>query len=304
MTLRLAAIALLSMICATSGHAQQAVDAVTGVHTRLERAEQTGDFKAWMQLWDAATRAQAGDREMQGRPQPDLHYNATRTLVQDDQAATIAQISDGRNVTIRFTRENGEWKIAGQMWSDQPPEPLSIYAVVPPPDGAFARAGSPWADVVGSKLSAAYDDDYVYLRLASSTALPAPESEAISGTVPPTWPHLKLRVTEKAVREVSREFSIDVGANIGDRATFDERGKAKTHFHYLSYGLMVFRADHLIFNTSVEGRPNRLISVGPNAIEVRIPMKSIGVSGSLKMEIIDPNLPTRSPPYEVRRFPR
>jgi hypothetical protein len=72
MTLRLAAIALLSMICATSGHAQQAEDAVTGVLKRLERAEQTGDFKAWMQLWDAATRAQAGDREMQGRPQPAL----------------------------------------------------------------------------------------------------------------------------------------------------------------------------------------------------------------------------------------
>src|ERR1700737_4796427 len=76
--------------------------AVLAVLKQMEKAEQTGDSRAWVELWDQATRAKLQKEREQGRdfpmrPQPALRYLATKTLVHGEKAAMIAAMSDSSN---------------------------------------------------------------------------------------------------------------------------------------------------------------------------------------------------------------
>lgn len=308
--IRVIPFALIAPLCASlsalSCEAQAPEAQVLVVLKQLERAEQTADYKNWIALWNRATREKAAGRDMPMRPQPSLQYKPTKTLVQGSEAALIVEATGDRHISMRFVREDGEWKIAEQIWSDQPPDPHSIYALVPPADGAFARAGSPWQDVpfatpnprylqifkVGAlkwKLQAVRDESYIYVHIESEAPLPAANSEVTSEAaaridtgVKIEWPVLKLRVTGRT----PREFSCSVGANIGDRATFDASGKADGHFHFIVYSISLSRGDVHVFDASATGK---LLSVNGNAIEARIPIKSVDADAVAKIEILDAN---------------
>src|SRR5262249_17412725 len=136
-------------------------------------------------------------REMSIRPQPTIQYRAVRTLVQADKAAMIASMRDPKDpnrhgdVTIRFVKETGAWKVADESWSDTAVDPASIYAVLPPEDGAFARAGSSWDRIAAAagntkyfrpdqlqwKLRATSDESFLYIRIEAAGELPAPNTE-------------------------------------------------------------------------------------------------------------------------------
>lgn len=244
------------------------------------------------------------------RPRPEVHYKATKTLVQGGEAAMIVEALDKNYATMRLVIENGEWKIAEQIFSNVPPDPRSLYALVPPPDGAFARAGSPWQNVarssppnLGWRLQATRDQSYVYVRIESDAPLPAANSEVsaeaagrIDTGVPRRWPVMKIAVVGKA----SREYRFDITANVGDRATFDPAGKANSHFHFVAYSFNVSLGDNRILDVSANGK---LITVGRNSIDVRIPLKSIDAEAATRITIADANQPGSSiQPYPVTAF--
>ena len=99
--------------------------------------------------------------------------------------------------------------------------PDSVYATVLPPAGAFGRAGTPWQSVSaafdqanagkqGWQVRATYDKSFLYIRIETSTPMPAPGSEM--ETPPMGWPVMKIGVTGVG------EFVLHASANIGDQA--------------------------------------------------------------------------------------
>src|SRR5215467_10400678 len=99
------------LICPAVCHAQIAENAVLAVLQQMERAEQTGNGQAWLDLWSPKSRV-AGHAEVKDmiRADPSARYRATKVFVQGDLAALIATTKD-QFVSMRFSRENGAWKI-------------------------------------------------------------------------------------------------------------------------------------------------------------------------------------------------
>src|SRR5581483_10368070 len=104
--------------------------------------------------------------------------------------------------------------------------------MLPPPNGAFLRGGAPWENVaaipfVGTqesqndwKVKAIRDESYLYVRIESKAPLLPPGSQ--TETFHTGWPVLRINIASVP----PREFILNIGANIGDKSTFDEKGKA------------------------------------------------------------------------------
>ena len=114
------------------------------------------------------------------RARPKAHYASPRIFVQGTDAVLLGQIAEGQFVAMRLIKEDGLWKIKDQVWSDKPYHPDSVYAIVPPPPGAFERAGAPWRDVApaldpaeatkqGWQVRATYDESFLGVRIESSS---------------------------------------------------------------------------------------------------------------------------------------
>jgi hypothetical protein len=214
------------------------------------------------------------------------------------------------------------WKILDQAFSDVAIDPASLYALAPPPDGPFSRAGSPWQSVpraVGNtqyyqpeklrwKLQATYDPAYLYIRIEAASALPPPDTE-IKGTfpnlrsgVPRDWPIMKIRV----LGGTPREYSFDAADQVADKATFDKQGKANSHRPYLIYSFTLWKAEHVVFAAGTGFTVSPLISVGDRFIDMRIPLKALGIEAYPQaIEITDANGPIGMfAPYAVRPFGR
>jgi len=317
----LVAVALLSPAC----KAQPSDQAVVAVVREMEHALQTGDSKAWTALFDAKTREKVPGQQQTIPARPTIQFRPTKTLVQADHAAVIAVMSDSANpatrnhVTLGLVRENGAWKIADQMWSEKAPDPGSIYARLPPEDGAFARAGSPWPGIAravrNSKyykpeqvrwgLQATIDESYLYIRIEASRELPAPNTEVkgefkdLRSPVPWDWPVMKIRVSGAG----NSEFRLDAANSIGDQATFDKQGKADSHRHYVAYLLTIWRGDDMVFTTSAGTDPDPLVQVHGSYLDLRIPVKALGVDPAAKFAILDANGPIGSiEPYTVAAY--
>lgn len=206
-------------------------------------------------------------------------------------------------MSVRFVYETGSWKILDAQWSNTTIDPASLYALIPPGDGAFARAGSPWDRVEAAqgtkkwKLRAVSDESYLYLRIEASAVLPAPNTE-VAGTfpnlstgVPRDWPKMKIRTAKG-------EFTMDAFDGVGDKATFDAAGKANSHRHFVAYSMMLWRGDHVVVNTSEEP----LIAIRDRFIDLRIPLKTLGVEARARIAIADANLPASFVTYQGKPF--
>ncbi|HLW75539.1 MAG TPA: hypothetical protein VKS01_01120, partial [Bryobacteraceae bacterium] len=123
------------------------------------------------------------------QPRPEAHYTASRVYVRNDRAAILAQADSENFVSMKLVKEDGRWKIKDQAWSNVALQPDLVYAMIPPADGAFRRAGSPWASVApaldggvakqrGWQMRTTFDESFLYIRLESTDPLPAPGSEA------------------------------------------------------------------------------------------------------------------------------
>jgi len=194
--------------------------------------------------------------------------------------------------TVRFfgiLHDGGRWKIKDQAFSDKAYPAESVYAVIPPAAGAFARAGAPWQNVApafdqaeaakhGWQVRAACDESFLYIWIESSTPIPAPGSQAEKP--PMGWPVMKVAVSGVG------EFVLHATANIGVQATFDESGRANGHRHYVAYWLMLERAGQMIFQTWADLHPNPLVQAGGNVLEVRVPLRTMGVADAGRTKIM------------------
>jgi hypothetical protein len=281
-------ICLCLLTCAIGSVAQRPEDQVLAVYGQLEKAVQTGDAsKTFVGLWSREKMSDAEKMRSMVHPQPDMHYTASRVFVQGEEAVLLGQygISGGEKeyLSLRFVREDGRWKISNFAASDKPYPQDSVYAMIPPPPGAFERSGSPWQNVApaldkanaarqGWQLRAAYDESFLYIRIESSAPMPAPGTRA--DKPPMGWPVMKINVSGVG------EFVLHATANIGDQATFDKNGQANSHRPYVAYWLMLERGDKMIFQTWADTHPDPLIQTQGNALEVRVPLRTMGATNT------------------------
>ena len=298
-------------VCASVCSAQPAEAGVLSVYRQMEKAEQTGNGEAWMALFSSKSDT-AAHPEMKNyiRARSSIRYTSTKILVDGDRAALIGTMND-QFLSVTFVRENGVWKIVEPVFSNVAIDPAALYALVPPADGAFARAGSPWQSVevakaaeMKSRIQAVADEAYLYVRIEAAEVLPAQDSE-VKGTfpdlksgVPRDWPVMAIRVAGPP----AREYLLHIGDAVGDQATFDEHGKANSHRYFVAYSMTVTRGEQTLFSASAREQPVPLITVHDRCIDVKLPLKALAARG--KIEIADANIPGRLQIYEVKKFTR
>ena len=94
------------------------------------------------------------------------------------------------------------------------------------------------------------------------------------------WPVMKIGVSGVG------EFVLHATANIGDQATFDQRGRANSHRHFVSYWLMLERADQMIFQGSAGLDHYPLVQAGDRFFDVRVPLRTMGVVDTTRTRIV------------------
>ena len=305
--MRILAIFLLSL---TACRAQSNQSQVLAVLEQMQHAEQTGDFNTWLNLWTSAKSAEMEKMRPYARPRPEVHYRATKTLVNGDEAVMLVEGGPNAFMTMTLRKENGQWKIQDEIMRDTAPNPNSVYAVVPPDAGAFARAGSPWDQIapgmdpsqaarLGWQMKAVLDESYLYIRLESNSDLPAPGSTI--QTPPGGWPVLKIDTSNAG------EFVLLDAVNIGDQATFDAHGRANSHRAFAAYSIRLERNQKEVFTTSADLHPSPLLEVAGRDYDIRIPLVAMGITDSraTKMVIGDAQWPRSAVlSFAVPRYPR
>jgi hypothetical protein len=305
---RFLAILLLTLTACWAQSEQSQVEAVL---KQLERAEQTGDFNAWAGLW---TREKLGEVEKMRpyvRARPEVHYRATKSFVRGDEAVLLVQGGPSNSyVIMTLRREGGQWKIQDELFKDAAPDPNSVYALVPPDPGAFARAGARWDQVApamnpsqsarqGFQMKAVFDDAYLYIRIESGAELPAPGSTIEKP--PGGWPVLKIDTSDAG------EFVLYDAVNVGDQATFGAGGRANSHRAFAAYMIRLERDGHEVFSASADLQPSPLLEVSGRDYDIRIPLATMGImdSRATRMTIGDAQWPKSAVlSIAVQRYPR
>ncbi len=268
--------------------AQRPEDQVLAVYRQMEKAEQTGDGNTWVALWARESTSNAEKMRSALRARPDAHYTSSRIFVQGDEAVLLGQYGNATFLSMRFLREDGRWKIRDEAFGDKPYHADSVYAVIPPAAGAFGRAGSPWQNVAaafnaadaarhGFQVRAISDESFLYIRIETTAPMPAPGSSA--ETPPMGWPVMKVGIAGVG------EFVLHATGEIGDEATFDARGRANSHRHYVAYWLMLERGDRMIFQATAGLHPDPLVQAGDHFFDVRVPLRTMGIVDARRTKI-------------------
>lgn len=278
------------LICTIGCWAQRPEDEVLSVYRQIEQAVQSGDANhTFIGFWSREKAGEAEGLRAQMRPQPDAHYTASKVFVQGDLAALLGQYGKNEFLRVLFVKEDGRWKIKDFAGSDKAYPAETVYAMLPPPGGAFERAGAPWRNVTpafteadaarrGFQVRAAYDESFLYIRIELPAPMPAPGSQAEKP--PMGWPTMKIGVSNVG------EFVLHATANIGDQATFDEGGRANSHRHFVAYWLLLERAQQMIFQAWAGLDSNPLIQTEDNFLDVRVPLRTLGVADARRTKII------------------
>ena len=298
------------LLTLTACHAQSDQNKPEAVLKRMERAEQTGDFNTLLGLFTREKAAEFEKMRPYVKARPEAQYRASAAFARGDQAVILAEGPAANSfVTLMLRRESGEWKIQDLVMRDTAANPNSIYALVPPEPGAFARAGSHWDQVSpamdpreaarqGWQMKAVFDDSYLYIRFESSTDLPAPGSTIEKP--PGGWPVLKIDVSGTG------EFVMYDAVNVGDQATF-EHGIANSHRAFAAYMIRLERNHHEVFSASAGLDPSPLLEVSGRNYDIRIPLLTMGIKDSraTKMTIGDAQWPKSAVlSTTVQRYPR
>ena len=247
----------------------------------MEHAEQTGDFNAYLGLWSSEKAAEMEKMRSYVRPRPEVRYTATKAFVRGNDAVLLVQGGPDSFVTMFLRKDRDQWKIRDQAFRNTPPDPNSVYALLPPEPGAFTRAGSPWDQIaaspdqaqaarLGFQMKAVFDDSYLYIRIQSATDLPAPGSTVAKP--PGGWPVLKIGVTTVG------EFVLYDAVNVGDQATFDTNGRANSHRAYASYMIRLERNKQEVFSAAADLQPSPLLDVTGRNYDIRLPLAAMGIT--------------------------
>jgi len=317
----------------TGGPDHESEQQVRAIFKQMEKAVREGDPDLGIKLYDRATRARVAAARSNYAPvrNPAIHYEALAVAARNDHAALIGKITGVSHGSVqydrvRFVREDGSWKVAEEIWSEQPVDPAALYAMLPPADGAFARAGSPWQRVPYSsantkwfkpnqidwKLQAARDESFLYVRFEYTASLPPPNSELVSAMVkagksgPPMPPVMRITIAgNRGAREPV--FRFQLAGVIQTRATFGHDGRATSNRYFIQYAMNLGRGDNSdIFSTSTDQSYPNLIVVKGRFLEGKIPLQCLGLDGmtAAPVDIEEANSLAKILPYHVQQFSR
>ncbi len=271
------------LLTLTACHAQSDQSKVEAVLQKMERAEQTGDFNTLMALFTPEKAAEFENLRPYVKARPEAHYRTIAAFARGDQGVILAEGGSSPFLTLMLRRDKGEWKIQNLIMRETAPNANSVYALVPPGPGAFARAGSNWDEIApamdpsqaarqGFQMKAVFDESYLYIRFESSSELPAPGSTIEKP--PGGWPVLKINVPGTG------EFVMYDAVNVGDQATFDEHGRANSHRAFAAYMIRLERNRREVFSTTADMDPSPLLEVSGRNYEIRIPLLAMGIKDS------------------------
>jgi hypothetical protein len=279
--MRLLAISLVLSLSACLAQSDQSN--AEAVLKQMERAEQAGDFNTLLTLFTRQKATELEGLRKYVTARPEAHYRLIKSYVQGDRGVLFVERAGGSYVTLTLQKEGGQWKIQDQVFRDTAPNPNSVYALLPPDPGTFARSGSPWDQLPpaldakeaarqGWQLKAVFDEAYLYIRLQTNSNLPAPGSTI--STPPGGWPVLKITTSDAG------EFVLYDAVNVGDQATFDSQGKANSHRAFAAYMIRLEQNHHEVFSATAGLDPSPLLAVSGRDYDIRIPLIALGIADS------------------------
>jgi hypothetical protein len=312
-------------------------DAVRAAYKSIETAIRAGNAQLWLQLQSKKTLDEMPEQGKQNIlhgafRDPSIRYEPLVVRVRNDDAVLIGRFirtsksgTEYNYESVKYVREGGQWKIAAESFSNTPLDPNSIWALLPPEDGAFARARSPWPGIPYAglntqlfnpsqlhwKMRATADESFLYCRFEAASELPTPGSEIHqSGGValPISGPPL-MEVKLGAGGQTPGNFEFKVEEQIETRSTFDSSGKANSYRYFASYALWVSQPTrgtaigNTIFHLSTTDSSS-LIVVHERFLDIRIPLKAVGWSQARPpaIRIQEFNRAAQILPYQVSEF--
>ena len=313
---------------ALAGSNDSSRDAVLVAFKLLEKAEQTGDGALYVSVQSKRKQDEAGKQAVQELakafpPDPSVHYELVDMRIRKDRAAVLGKIMRSSSTTPQyylgeFVLENGSWKIGQDLLSQEPIDGAALEAAVPPSDGAFTRAGSPWNKVpyaadntkwfkpeqIDWKLQATEDESFLYIRFEAKASLPVPGTE-IPADDAKAFKGMPAAPNGMVIKTASgKEFHLVPGANPMTRATFDSTGRATSNRYFVQYSFSIENTGQdTLFSNSTKDSFNPLIVVQDRFFDVKIPLQALGASpANSAMEIRERNSLAKTLPYQVARF--
>jgi hypothetical protein len=314
-------------------------DAVKAAYKSLETAARNGDGQLWLNLQSKSRLGEmpeeARQRMLQGgfRDQS-VQYEPLAVRVKKDDAVLIGRfhrLSDPYTYhTVRFTFEDGQWKIAAESMSNTRIDQNSLWALLPPDDGAFERAHSPWSRIPYAgvntqafqpaqlpwKMQATVDESFLNVRFESGSALPDPGSEIhktgnapmVDPGVPPGPPIMVVQLGGPG--QAQKAFELKAEAQVETRSTFDSNGKANSYRYFVAYSLWVtqptrgVQIGNTIFNSSLPSPFGGPITVQDRFLDIKIPLKALGWFGPppTVVQIREFNSVPQILPHQVSQF--
>jgi hypothetical protein len=328
-------------VSASASHAAAAPrseDGVMAAYRLLEKANREGDGELLLSLQTHEATAGMTDAQRSAFPKrfppdPGLHYVPLAAGASGSHGAVIARIegstrATGKYESVKLVLEDGSWKVDRESFDDSPLDARGLYALLPPEDGAFARAGSPWAAVPYSvsntqffkeseldwKMKATRDESFLYVRFEAKSLLPAPgtemykdkahpESPVDTGVPPP--PVMKIKLDEAGAGTThNEEFSFQASDVLRTRATFDKIGKANSNRFFVVYALSLrSTSDATILDTNTDDTVAQMVAVNDRFFDLKIPLKSLGVEGNKSaITLQEANSFAKILPYQVAKF--
>jgi len=304
---------------ADTGSADQKPDDVIDAYKQLEQAVRTGNGKLYLSMQSQKRLAARGQAQAPDGPaDPSVRYAILGVRRRDDLAAVLGKITDSRGgapqfYLVKFMKENSSWKVADDLISDQPMDASVLYAAVPPVDGSFVRAGSPWGQLPDAatnprftasgikwNLRATRDESFLYVRFEARIPLPAPDTELSKSESTPQAPDSMIIKTG-----AGKQFGLQVADNPTTRATFGEDGRATSNRFFMQYSFSLRNAAHDdLFSEGTGNSIAPLINVEQQFVTVKIPLKCLGIdSTDSTIEISEANSIAKILPYPVSPFP-
>lgn len=307
---------------------ESAKDGVLAAYRQLEKAVQTGDGNLYLSLQSQKklheVNGEALEQFRKGfTADPSVRYEVLGVRTRDVHAAVLGRITDSTSAApqyylAKFVLEKGAWKIAQDLTDGEPIDTSALEAAVPPKDGAFSRAGSPWNKVpyattntkwfkekeINWKMQATQDESFLYIRFEAKAPLPAPSTEiapdeAKSFKGIPSMPDIMVIKTG-----AGKQFELQVSDNPMTRATFDENGRATSNRYFMEYSFTLRNAAReRLFSDGTKDSFDPLIAAEERFVDVRIPLKCLSVdAANSNIEITEADSLSKILPYQVSRL--
>lgn len=309
--------------------------AVLETYKRMEDADRKGDGLLWFGLRDRKT-LEAMDPALKaairkgGRARPSVRYEAVTVRVLPNRAILFGKVVDPASGSTQyqnvfFVVEDGAWKVAREQWSDAPFDRFVLYALLPPDDGSFIRAGSPWKSIPYAntnkelrdskelvwKMQATSDEAFLYVRFEANGSIPAPGSKVNSKLAgagktgaPSSAPPMRIAIGGPSTGQ--QELSFSVSDVVSTQGAFADKGKPAGNRFFVTYTLFVKNgAGEDIFEQSIgDDSGGRLLSVQERFVDARIPLAGLGITdpAAQTIELHEADSVLRILAYSVKRF--